>query len=128
MRVSKVTPVVKSQPAKRRAKPITPQTKFVFDPKTDKVEWRNPTPINVLERRAKEAFYKSDIDPAVIIHSNKTHRTVDEAFRTANYATPIWRCETEWDRTKEYLKWIAMWFVFFYVLYLFVTGFEKWIA
>lgn len=26
---------------------------------------------------------------------SRVPRTTDEAFKTANYATPIWRCETE---------------------------------
>ena len=26
---------------------------------------------------------------------SKVPRTLDEAFKTADYATPIWRCETE---------------------------------
>ena len=100
MRVPKVTPVVSAQPAKRRTKqPVTPQTRFI---------------------------YQSDIDPAVIIHSNKTHRTVDEAFRTADYATPIWRCETVWDRLKRYVGWMVMWAMLLGGLYLFATGFEKW--
>jgi len=72
--------------------------------------------------------YKSDIDPAVIIHSNKTHRTVSEAFRDADYATPIWRCENDWDRAMEYLKWIGVWAFTFFMLYQLAIGFERWIA
>jgi hypothetical protein len=119
MRMPKVTPVVKLQPTKN---------KYVFDPKTDKFVWRNPIPKDVLERRARVAFYKSDIDPAVIIHSSKTHRTVSEAFKDADYATPIWRCESDWDRTKQYLGWIFVWIATLGALYLFATGFEKWIS
>lgn len=66
-------------------------------------------------------------DPAKFIHSNRTHRTASEAFRDADYATPIWRCESDWDRTKEYLKWIAMWGFFLFFMYQFMVGFEKWI-
>jgi hypothetical protein len=123
MKVTKVTPVVATPKAKRKGK-----NPYEFDPKTDKVEWRNPTPVDVMARRAKEAFYKSDIDPAVIIHSNKTHRTVSEAFRDADYATPIWRCETDWDITKKYLGGALMWAMLLGGLYLLATGFEKWIA
>jgi len=97
---------------------------YVFDPKTDKVVWRNPTPIT----KQTKLIYKSDIDPAVIIHSNKTHRTVSEAFRDADYATPIWRCENDWDRAMEYLKWIGVWAFTLFILYNFAVGFEKWIA
>jgi hypothetical protein len=117
MRIPKVNPVVTIP----RHRPITRGEKFIFDPKVDKVEWRNPTPFAEMERRAKEYFGD---DPAKFIHSSKTHRTVSEAFRDADYATPIWRCETEWDRTKEYLKWIAMWFVLFFCLYSMAMWFE----
>ena len=53
--------------------------------------------------------YLGEQDPAVFIHSNKTHSTASEAFRDASYATAFWRCETEWDRTKKYLEGIGMW-------------------
>ena len=99
---------------------------YEFDPKTDKVEWRNPTPMDVMERRAKQ--YMGEVDTAVIIHSNKTHRTVSEAFRDADYATSIWRCENDWDRAKEYLAWIAIWCFTLGILYGFMTGFEKWVS
>jgi hypothetical protein len=42
----------------------------------------------------------------------------------ADYATPIWRCETDLDRAKEYLTWIAMWTVLLGTLYLLATWFE----
>jgi hypothetical protein len=74
--------------------------------------------------RGEKFVYQSEVDPAVIIHSSKTHRTVSEAFRDADYATPIWRCESEWDRTKEYLKWIAMWIAVFFALYSMAMWFE----
>ena len=74
--------------------------------------------------RGEKFMYQSDIDPAVIIHSSKTHRTVSEAFRDADYATPIWRCESEWDRTKQYLGWIAMWAFVLFSLYAFACWFE----
>ena len=48
-------------------------------------------------------------DTAEYIHHNKTHRTASEAFRDADYATAFWRCETEWDRCKEYGVWILIW-------------------
>ena len=55
---------------------------------------------------------------------DKTYKTASEAFRDADYATPIWRCETDWDRTKNYLGWIAMWVVVFTVLYGFMAFFN----
>lgn len=54
----------------------------------------------------------------------KTYRSSSEAFRDADYATPIWRCETDWDRTKDYLVWGAMWAVLLGSLYLLATCFE----
>lgn len=53
-------------------------------------------------------------------HKEKMHSTL----RDADYATPIWRCETEWDRTKEYLLWGVMWAVLLGSLYLLATFFE----
>jgi hypothetical protein len=38
----------------------------------------------------------------------KTYSSASEAFRDADYATPIWRCETDFDRTKQYLGAIAV--------------------
>ena len=58
----------------------------------------------------------------------KTYRSTSEAFKDADYATPIWRCETEWDRTKEYLGWILMWAVLLASLYLLATAFEVVVA
>lgn len=55
----------------------------------------------------------------------KTYRSVSEAFRDADYATPMWRCETEWDRTKEYIGWIAMWAVLLFSLYAVAVAFDS---
>jgi hypothetical protein len=54
-------------------------------------------------------------------HKEKTSSVV----RDADYATPIWRCESEWDRTKEYLGWILMWAVLLGSLYLMATYFQE---
>jgi hypothetical protein len=54
----------------------------------------------------------------------KTYRSTSEAFRDADYATPMWRCETEWDRTKEYLLWGVMWAVLLGSLYVVALAFE----
>jgi hypothetical protein len=56
----------------------------------------------------------------------KTYSSASEAFRDADYATPIWRCESDWDRTKNYLGWIVMWLVTLGMLYLFATTFNAW--
>jgi hypothetical protein len=96
---------------------------------TNKKTVATPVKIEVMDLKLqKELLYKSDIDPAKFIHSNKTHRSVDEAFRTADYATPIWRCENDWDRTKEYLTWIAVWCFTLGTFYIFALGFEKWMS
>jgi hypothetical protein len=58
----------------------------------------------------------------------KTYRSASEAFRDADYATPIWRCESDWDRTKDYLVWGVMWAVVFASLYLLATWFESGLA
>jgi hypothetical protein len=58
----------------------------------------------------------------------KTYRSTSEAFRDADYATPIWRCETEWDRTKDYLGWGLMWAVLLGSLYLLATFFDVAVA
>ena len=114
---------------------------YVFDPKTDKVEWRNPTPIAELERRAREYFGDDPVvrtqpikhnyqgtDALMEWHKEKVKSTISETYKDADYATPIWRCENDWDRTKEYLGWIAMWVLTLTILYSFVVGFEKWVS
>jgi hypothetical protein len=73
----------------------------------------------------RETPYLSEQDPAQFIHSNQTHRSASEAFRDADYATPIWRCETDWDRSKEQLAWIGMWVLLLSALYLLATWFNE---
>jgi hypothetical protein len=53
----------------------------------------------------------------------KTYRSASEAFRDADYATPMWRCETDLDRTKDYLVWGVMWAILLGVMYLLMTMF-----
>jgi hypothetical protein len=48
--------------------------------------------------------------------------------RDADYATPIWRCENDWDRAKEYIVWGGMWIFFLSLLYQGAIAFEKWIG
>lgn len=47
--------------------------------------------------------YESTQDPAFFIHHNKTHRTASEAFRDADYATPIWRSQTDFEHAIDFL-------------------------
>jgi hypothetical protein len=74
------------------------------------------------KKAVKSAYVGSD--PAKFIWSNRTHRSTSEAFRDADYATPIWRCENDWDRAKEYIGWGLMWAVLLYSMYLLATAFE----
>jgi hypothetical protein len=74
--------------------------------------------------KATKKQYMGD-DPAKFIHSSRTHRTASEAFRDADYATPMWRCESDWDRTKGYLGWIVMWIAFFFALYSLANWFNE---
>jgi hypothetical protein len=53
-------------------------------------------------------------------HKEKTK----SVLHNADYATGLWRCETDWDRTKEYLAWGLMWAVLLSSLYLLATAFE----
>jgi hypothetical protein len=58
----------------------------------------------------------------------KTYRSTNEAFRDADYATPIWRCETEWDRTKTYLYPLLSLVVAGFFLWALYTGFISWLV
>jgi hypothetical protein len=78
-------------------------------------------------KKAVKSVYVGS-DPAKFIWSNRTHRSTSEAFRDADYATPIWRCENDWDRAKEYIGWGLMWAVLLYSLYLLATAFEVAVA
>jgi hypothetical protein len=70
--------------------------------KTKRVEPIQPiTRTEPVKRR--ETPYQGDIDPAVIIHSNKTHRTASEAFKDANYAQAFWRSKTDWEESMDFL-------------------------
>lgn len=42
-------------------------------------------------------------DNAKIVWSSKTHRSASEAFRDADYATPIWKCETDLQAGMRFL-------------------------
>jgi hypothetical protein len=70
--------------------------------KTKQVEPIQPiTRTQTVKRR--EVPYQGDIDPAVIIHSNKTHRTASEAFKDADYAQAFWASKTEWQECMDFL-------------------------
>jgi len=78
--------------------------------------------------KAKEKLmvYLGETDPAQFIHSNKTHRSVSEAFRDADYAYAGWKPKSEWDDCKEFMGGMilispAILFVV-YVSYLILKG------
>jgi hypothetical protein len=50
----------------------------------------------VLPQTTRNA-YKGIDDPAFFIHHNKTHRSMSEAFRDADYATAFYREKSDWD-------------------------------
>jgi len=54
----------------------------------------------------------------------KTYTSASEAFRDADYATSMWRCETDTDRAKNYIVWGVIWGAVFGVLYLLMVSFE----
>jgi hypothetical protein len=57
----------------------------------------------------------------------KTYSSTDEAFKTADYATPIWKCESEWDRTKPILSSILVFLFTVGIIYIFCVGFVSWL-
>ena len=86
MKVTKVQPVVATPKVVSRLPRKNP---YVFDPKTDK---------------GRINQYFSNVDPAVIVHSNKTHRTVSEAFRDAEYACSITKFKSDAQLSYEFLR------------------------
>jgi hypothetical protein len=61
-------------------------------------------------------------------HKEKMKSSASEAYKDVDYATPIWRCENDWDRAKEYIVWGGMWVFFLFLLYQGAIAFEKWIG
>lgn len=57
----------------------------------------------------------------------QTYKTASEAFKDADYATGLWKCESDWDRTKNAIGWIVMWVVTLSVLYLFMSFFNSFV-
>jgi hypothetical protein len=57
-------------------------------------------------------------------HKEKMKSSVAETYKNADYATALWRCENDWDRTKQYLVGIAMWVFLLFSLYSLACWFE----
>ena len=70
--------------------------------------------------------YLGETDPAQYIHSNKTHRSVSEAFRDADYATAIQRPKSEWQDCVEFMSGLVFMLpvigLVVYVCYLILIG------
>jgi hypothetical protein len=59
----------------------------------------------------------------------QTARSLSEALRDADYATPIWRCETDWDRFKSFCGEMFVWMLLFVAVFgVFGTGLWTWIT
>jgi hypothetical protein len=58
----------------------------------------------------------------------KTYSSCDEAFKTADYATGLWKCESEWDRTKPMLSSILAFVFGVGIIYIFCMGIVKWLS
>jgi hypothetical protein len=54
-------------------------------------------------------------------HKEKMKSTLHDA----DYFTPMWRCENDWDRAKEYAQWAGMWLVLLSALYLLASYFDE---
>jgi hypothetical protein len=64
--------------------------------------------------------YRDSQDPYKVV--GRTYRSVDEAFKTASYATAGWRPRTEWGDFKEFVGGtLAISPVLFIVGYIFVV-------
>ena len=53
--------------------------------------------------KRREVPYQGDIDPAVIIHSSKTHRTASEAFKDADYAQAFWCGKSDFEELLDFV-------------------------
>ena len=72
--------------------------------------------------KPKQVIYQGN-DPAQYIWSSKTHRSASEAFRDADYATPIWRQKGELEDFTEWCKdsMVVIPFLFVLVAAIFYT-------
>jgi hypothetical protein len=66
--------------------------------------------------RTPQKNYQTD-DAIYQWHKEKTKSNASWAFKDADYATGLWRCETEWDRCKEYGIWVIIWGLLLVALY-----------
>ena len=57
-------------------------------------------------KKVVKSTYVGD-DPAQFVWSNRTHRTASEAFRDADYATQIWKCESDFQQGLRFVVGMA---------------------
>lgn len=58
----------------------------------------------------------------------RTSRTASEAFKDVEYATPIWRCSTDFDRSVHFLKQVSIGFFQIGILIIGVIFFIMWVT
>ena len=77
--------------------------------------------------KRREVPYQGDIDPAVIIHSSKTHRSASEAFKDADYAQAFWTSKTEWQECVDFLASAFLGFIWVGIAVGGTFGFFYWL-
>jgi hypothetical protein len=61
----------------------------------------NPTSTNIQDAIDRDTNnYNFDLGREV----GRTYRTASEAFKDANYATPLWRCESDFDGALRFIS------------------------
>lgn len=66
--------------------------------------------------KTKRVNYQAD-DAIAQWNKEKTKSSASWAFKDADYATALWRCETEMDKLKDGIIWIFIWFALLGGLY-----------
>ena len=69
--------------------------------------------------------YRGSKDPYKLV--DRTYRSASEAFKDADYATAIWRCETESERGWRLIGgWVAV-LLGIALVYFFAIGLVEWL-
>jgi hypothetical protein len=127
MKVTQVTPVV-AIPKHKANRQVLENVKPITKKEWMKAcEGKEVSPAVIMAVSRLDKPYEGG-DALMEWHREKTKSSLSEASRDADYATPIWRCKNDWDRTKEYLGWIAVWVLTLGAFYVFASGFEKWVS
>lgn len=64
---------------------------------------------------------------AVYKNTGTTPRTMGEAYRNAEYATPIYRMKTEWEDARDFFVGVVMVFAFMSFFLVLGYGFMAWL-